>query len=97
MPGDATAPVLLDPTLNRVMKPHQKEGLRFLYTCILGRGGFRGNGCILADEMGLGKTLTAIALIFTALTQSPWSTPLVRSAVVTCPSSLVDNWGAEFS
>lgn len=47
--------------------------------------------------MGLGKTLTAIALIFTALTQSPWSTPLVRSAVVTCPSSLVDNWGAEFS
>ena len=45
------------------MKPHQKEGLRFLYTCILGRGGFRGNGCILADEMGLGKTLTAIALL----------------------------------
>lgn len=80
-----------------MMKPHQKEGLLFLYNCITGNGGFRGNGCILADEMGLGKTLTAIALIFTTLTQSPWSKPLVSSAVVTCPSSLVDNWGAEFS
>ena len=41
--------------------------------------------------MGLGKTLTAISLIFTSLTQSPWSTPPITSAVVTCPSSLVDN------
>ncbi|KAK8833122.1 hypothetical protein WA577_002737, partial [Blastocystis sp. JDR] len=94
--GNTTAPVILDPALNQKMKPHQKEGLLFLYNCINGLGGFNGNGCILADEMGLGKTLTAISLIFTALTQSPWATPLITSAVVTCPSSLVENWGNEF-
>ena len=88
--------MILDPGLNAKMKPHQKEGLLFLYNCINGLAGFNGNGCNLADEMGLGKTLTAISLIFTSLTQSPWSTPLITSAVVTCPSSLVDNWGNEF-
>lgn len=77
------------------MKLHQKEGLVFLYRCVNGLNG-KGNGCILADEMGLGKTLTAISLIFTMLTQSPWNTPLITSAVVTCPSSLVENWGTEF-
>lgn len=94
--GNHTAPVVLDPHLTQVMKPHQKEGLVFLYNCINGLADYRGTGCILADEMGLGKTLTAISLIFTALTQSPYATPLVTSAVVTCPSSLVDNWGNEF-
>ena len=88
--------MILDPGLNAKMKPHQKEGLLFLYNCINGLAGFHGIGCCLADVMGLGKTLTAISLIFTSLTQSPWSTPLITSAVVTCPSSLVDNWGNEF-
>ena len=78
------------------MKPHQKEGLVFLYNCITGLTENNGTGCILADEMGLGKTLTAISLIYTLLTQSPWSKPFITSAVVTCPSSLVDNWGSEF-
>lgn len=94
--GNTTAPVILDPSLTSKLKPHQKEGLLFLYNCINGLTQNSGTGCILADEMGLGKTLTAISLIFTSLTQSPWSKPLISSAVVTCPSSLVDNWGAEF-
>ena len=94
--GNTTAPVILDPSLAQKLKPHQKEGLLFLYNCINGLTPNSGTGCILADEMGLGKTLTAISLIFTSLTQSPWSKPLITSAVVTCPSSLVDNWGAEF-
>ncbi|CAI5503017.1 unnamed protein product [Closterium sp. Naga37s-1] len=57
----------------------------------------------LADEMGLGKTLQVIALIWTLLKQarvllSPHciGRPFLRKAVVVCPSSLVDNWGAEF-
>ena len=29
-----------------------------------------GEGCILADEMGLGKTLSAIALVYTMLSES---------------------------
>ncbi len=34
------------------MRPHQKEGVQFLFDCILGyREGLAGHGCILADEM----------------------------------------------
>ena len=55
-----------------------------------------GKNSILADEMGLGKTLTAISLIYTCLTQSPYGNPAISSAVVTCPSSLVENWSSEF-
>ena len=42
----------------------------------------------LQDEMGLGKTLSSIALIWTALKQGPRGLPLVKKAVVVCPSSL---------
>lgn len=55
--------MILDPGLNAKMKPHQKEGLLFLYNCINGLAGFNGNGCILADEMGLGKTIQVISLM----------------------------------
>ena len=32
----------------------------------------------------------------TCLTQSPYGNPAISSAVVTCPSSLVENWSSEF-
>ena len=59
--------VVLDPVLARHLRPHQKEGVRFLYECVMGIKDFSGRGAILADEMGLGKTLTVIALIWTLL------------------------------
>ena len=59
--------VVLDPILIRCLRPHQKDGMKFLYECVMGIKEFNGRGAILADEMGLGKTLTVIALIWTLL------------------------------
>jgi len=41
-----------------------------MYSCVMGMTEAEGEGCILADEMGLGKTLSAIALIYTMLSES---------------------------
>jgi DNA repair and recombination protein RAD54B len=43
--------VVVDPILTKYLRPHQREGVQFLYNCITGQGGFKGNGAILADEM----------------------------------------------
>jgi DNA repair and recombination protein RAD54B len=76
MPSD-TSPiaVVLDPFIAKHLRPHQKEGVRFLYECVMGIKDFNGQGAILADEMGLGKTLTVIALIWTLLSISPSTKP----------------------
>ena len=67
--GTKTVDVVVDPFISRHLRPHQKEGVRFLYECVMGIKEFEGNGAILADEMGLGKTLTVIALIWTLLSR----------------------------
>lgn len=33
------------------MRPHQKEGVKFLYECVMGLRQMEGTGAILADEM----------------------------------------------
>ena len=70
-PGTKVVDVVVDPFIARHLRPHQKEGVQFLYECIMGIKDFEGNGAILADEMGLGKTLTVIALIWTLLSRPP--------------------------
>eukprot|EP00899_Mesostigma_viride_P004693 jgi/Mesvir1/14224/Mv09671-RA.2 len=93
--GPNEASVVIDPFLSSKLRPHQKEGVRFMYEAVMGlkHGAFQ--GCILADEMGLGKTLQVITLLWTLLKQGPSGRPIVRKAVVVCPSSLVGNWGQE--
>ena len=44
------------PELASKLRPHQREGVQFLFECVMGLRGFEGNGCILADDMGLGKS-----------------------------------------
>ncbi|KAF9559847.1 hypothetical protein CPC08DRAFT_742940 [Agrocybe pediades] len=91
-------PVVIDPLLSRRMRPHQKEGLKFLYESVMGLRKHEGQGCILADEMGLGKTLQTIALVWTLLRQNPYAAPnaAVQKVLIVCPVSLVNNWKAEF-
>ena len=90
-------PVVLDPRLVKRLRPHQIEGVRFLYDSVTGATtNGKHCGCILADEMGLGKTLQSIALVWTLLKQGPLGTPTARQAVIVTPSSLVMNWAAEF-
>ena len=80
-------PVELPESLDRILRPYQKEGvswLRFLETNTFGG--------ILADEMGLGKTLQALTWL-----QLERYHPVARGkpALIICPTSLVGNWAEE--
>lgn len=89
-------PVVIDPRLAKVLRPHQIEGVRFMYRCVTGMVDEKANGCIMADEMGLGKTLQCITLMWTLLKQSPDAgKSTMQKAIVACPSSLVRNWANE--
>lgn len=93
--------VVLDPQLAKALRPHQIEGVKFLYERVMGMhaDGEKGQGAILADEMGLGKTLQTIALVLTLLKQSCYYTPAsctIERAIIVCPLTLVKNWKREF-
>ncbi|KAI9570435.1 DNA repair protein, SNF2 family [Boletus coccyginus] len=89
-------PVVIDPRLSKVLRPHQIEGVKFLYKCTTGMLVDNQYGCIMADEMGLGKTLQCIALLWTLVKQSPHAgKPTIEKCIIACPSSLVKNWANE--
>ncbi|KIX92703.1 uncharacterized protein Z520_11555 [Fonsecaea multimorphosa CBS 102226] len=96
--GRQIVDVVLDPLIGKRLRPHQQDGVKFLYECVMGLRDIDGQGCILADDMGLGKTLTTIALLWTLLRQNPTfrEPPVVRKALVVCPVSLIRNWKREF-
>ncbi|XP_077382370.1 DNA repair and recombination protein RAD54B isoform X3 [Festucalex cinctus] len=90
--------VVVDPHLTAHLRPHQRDGLLFLYECVMGMRAEGRYGAILADEMGLGKTLQSVALCWTLLKQGPYGGKVVAKRVlVVTPGSLVQNWGAEFN
>lgn len=43
-------PVVLDPRLTKTLRPHQVEGVKFLYRCTTGMVEQGVHGCIMADE-----------------------------------------------
>ncbi len=79
----------LEPSVAAVLRPYQKEGVRWLR--LLQLNGFSG---ILADDMGLGKTLQTLAW-FSMLLHDVDEQGEHRPALVICPTSLVENWAAE--
>ncbi|KAK9862147.1 hypothetical protein WJX84_007326 [Apatococcus fuscideae] len=81
--------------MSRQLRPHQREGVQFLYSCVSFLASSNHCGAILADEMGLGKTLQIIALIWTLLKQGPQGRPSLKKVIVVTPSSLTSNWAAE--
>ena len=100
--GKRVVDVVVDPLLARHLREHQREGVKFMYECVMGMRDFDGQGAILADEMGLGKTLQTIALLWTLLKQNPICEgphdppPVIRKALVVCPVTLINNWRKEF-
>jgi DNA repair and recombination protein RAD54B len=90
--------VVVDPILTKHLRDHQREGVKFLYECVMGLRDFNGEGAILADEMGLGKTLQTITLLWTLMKQNPIydSAPVVKKALIVCPVTLINNWRKEF-
>ncbi|TRZ02070.1 hypothetical protein DNTS_016491, partial [Danionella cerebrum] len=79
------------------LKPHQKEGVRFMWDCccesIQTLKASPGSGCILAHCMGLGKTLQVIVFLHTVLLNK--ELPL-KTALIVCPLNTVLNWKSEF-
>ncbi|XP_009901265.2 DNA repair and recombination protein RAD54B [Dryobates pubescens] len=89
--------VVVDPYIANNLRPHQREGILFLYECVMGMRVSGRFGAILADEMGLGKTLQCIALVWTLLRQGPYGCrPVLKRALIVTPGSLVKNWRKEF-
>lgn len=92
--------VVVDPVLGSLLRPHQREGVKFMYECVMGMKRVEATGCILADEMGLGKTLQTITLVHTLLQQNPYGGPsiggLAGKVSIVTPVSLVQNWKKEF-
>ncbi len=78
----------LDPAFERLLRPYQKDGVRWFR--FLQRNRFGG---ILADEMGLGKTLQALVWLTMAGAERPGESR--KPSLIVCPTSLVDNWAAE--
>ena len=100
--GKHLVDVVVDPFLAKSLREHQREGVKFMYECVMGMRDFDGQGAILADEMGLGKTLQTIVLLWTLLKQNPiWespheSPPIIKKALIVCPATLINNWRKEF-
>ncbi|CCH42357.1 DNA repair and recombination protein [Wickerhamomyces ciferrii] len=90
--------VVIDPFLGKKLRPHQVQGVKFLYECLMDLRGFDGQGALLADDMGLGKTLMTITTLWTLLKQSPkgFETPVVNKVLIACPVTLIGNWKREF-
>ncbi|KAF2431392.1 hypothetical protein EJ08DRAFT_185870 [Tothia fuscella] len=95
--GKQAVDVVVDPFISRHLREHQRQGVEFLYECVMGMRE-SGEGAILADEMGLGKTLQTIALLWTLLKQNPVyeDPPVIKKALIVCPVTLINNWRKEF-
>lgn len=87
--------VVVDPNLSDKLRPHQREGVKFMYDSVTGVLIPDMFGCIMADGMGLGKTFQCITLMQTLLEQGPECEPLIENAILAVPSSLVRNWANE--
>nr|XP_018906080.1 PREDICTED: DNA repair and recombination protein RAD54B-like [Bemisia tabaci] len=89
--------VSIEAFLLRVLRDHQREGVKFLFSCVSGVRDINYFGAILADEMGLGKTLQSITVIWTMLRQNFYQgEPLCKRVLIVTPSSLTKNWQNEF-
>ena len=90
----------VDRSIVRHLKPHQIEGVKFMWdSCFekveLIQKGHTGSGCMLAHCMGLGKTLQVITLVHTLLVHRKLT--LVDRVLIIVPVNVLNNWKAEFA
>lgn len=85
--------------ISKVLKPHQKEGLQFMWDkCFenieMLEKGRQGSGCLLAHCMGLGKTLQAVALVHTLFSHQQQTK--IHRVLILMPINVQLNWRGEF-
>lgn len=92
--------VQVDPSLAAVMKPHQVEGVKFIWDSVFEKitmikKGHKGSGCILAHCMGLGKTFQVISLVHTLIVNRELTG--IRRVLVLMPVNVLTNWRHEIT
>ena len=99
---------LVESWLDEKLRPHQREGVRFLLKALVDGNSPLGApsgtagacfGAILADFMGLGKTLTSLATIHAMLRGGYLGGPRGhrRKALLLAPPSLLGQWSGEIT
>ncbi|CAL4172032.1 unnamed protein product, partial [Meganyctiphanes norvegica] len=93
--------ITLADSLGEVLKPHQVDGIHFMYASTVGsitklESGDHGEGCILAHCMGLGKTLQSVAFV-DALLSNQRSNKHISRILICCPKTTIHNWKSEFN
>ncbi|OTF71845.1 hypothetical protein BLA29_006158, partial [Euroglyphus maynei] len=91
----------IDQGIVKILKPHQREGIRFMYDCTIETFDRLSNdqhqsGCILAHSMGLGKTLQVVAFL-QAIMNNPTITVHIRKVLIIIPFNVQKSWIEEFS
>ncbi|KAI5742804.1 hypothetical protein M8J77_011475 [Diaphorina citri] len=91
--------ISVHPDLVCKLKPHQVEGVRFMFNACFEsaqqiKKNKAGSGCILAHCMGLGKTLQVVTLVHTLMTHQELTK--VNRVMVVTPLNTVSNWVDEF-
>ncbi|KAG9689934.1 hypothetical protein KCU95_g5473, partial [Aureobasidium melanogenum] len=106
---DPSRHVYLNPEIAKRLKPHQIEGVKFMWREITAPEDEDGQGCLLAHTMGLGKTAQSLALL-TAIAETvkdkdkrdalPDDLKKAKGklrALILCPPSLMANWKQEIA
>ncbi|KAJ3083255.1 hypothetical protein HDU99_000171 [Rhizoclosmatium hyalinum] len=99
--------IYVDDFLAMHLKPHQVEGIQFLWRSIImikdldKNGASQHQGCILAHAMGLGKTLQTMTFLYTLQREIRANNPCIPlhlrtgGILVVCPAIVVENWANE--
>ncbi|KAJ6918655.1 protein CHROMATIN REMODELING 24 [Populus alba x Populus x berolinensis] len=74
-------------TIAKMLYPHQREGLRWLWSLHC-----QGKGGILGDDMGLGKTMQICSFL-----AGLFHSKLIKRALVVAPKTLLSHWIKELS
>ena len=96
--------IFLNPSIGKLIQPHQSEGVRFMWR-ELTTDHEDLQGCLLAQTMGLGKTMQVVSVLVAIAEASKSDDHDVREQVprqlresktlILCPPSLIENWFEE--
>lgn len=87
-PSNEKDKVLLSDKIAISIKPHQLEGIKFLWRTVVEES----SGCILAHTMGLGKSLQTIVFLNLLFERN-----YVKHVIISAPNSVISSWENEIN